>query len=284
MVHTPLTNLEKQKTHPLYSLGSGQSLEEKLQELRHEKPYHWAAERVNGQPVLEIGCNTGYGTEILARQAGHVFGLDVNPEAIRVARMNHSMPNIEYRLTEGTAIPALDPKPRFAVFFQLLEHIRDPLFFLTEIRSSLTEDGSIILTTPNAAMRLRKGQKPWNPFHVREFRADELRTLLNEVFGTCRIFGLFGIPEVHEMERARVRQTWVKVRISDPIKRWIRWDWLEPRLRRLLGISQPHPSPFQAKDLQGPLSLDCYYLSPDHLDDALDLYAIAPAPQREESR
>lgn len=45
---------------------------------------------------------------------------------------------------------------------------------------------------------------PWNPFHVHEYLATELRSLLNGVFPQVTIRGMFGTPTLYETEIRRV--------------------------------------------------------------------------------
>ena len=52
--------------------------------LNHRKFYKFAAQFANGNRVVDVGCGSGYGCEILAR-AGAVSGTDVSKNAIRYA-------------------------------------------------------------------------------------------------------------------------------------------------------------------------------------------------------
>jgi len=267
-------NLERQRSHPLFADGATQTLSGVLERTRHERAYYWAADLVRGQVVLEVGCNTGYGTRILAQEAAKVFAIDVNPAAIEYARNQHQLTNVEYLHTDGNSFPLLNPRPRYAVFFQLFEHLSNAEEFLIGVNSAIAKNGQILLTTPNGEMRLRKNQKPWNSFHVKEYRLDELREILDQVFGSCQVFGLFGTPVVHEMERRRVKQTLMKLHVIEPLKRLLHWYsvWprVEHRVQRHLGITLQKAAEAWA------FSPDCYYLSTENLVDALDFYAVAP--------
>src|ERR1700729_1939962 len=48
---------------------------------RHLVVYEWIAARSVGARVLDMACGEGYGSDLLARTAGSVVGLDANPEA-----------------------------------------------------------------------------------------------------------------------------------------------------------------------------------------------------------
>ena len=79
-----------------------------------------------------MACGEGYGSDVLARSAASVVGVDANPEA-------HEHARLRYRRRE----PALRARPRreFAepadavVFLQTIEHLQDPGAVLEHFRS-----------------------------------------------------------------------------------------------------------------------------------------------------
>src|SRR5919199_856645 len=48
---------------------------------RHLVVYEWISERVAGLDVVDLACGEGYGSDVLARSAASVVGVDANPEA-----------------------------------------------------------------------------------------------------------------------------------------------------------------------------------------------------------
>ncbi len=73
------------------------------------------------------------------------------------------------------------------ISFQVIEHIRRDLEFVREIERVLRPGGRFIVTTPNAPMSLTR-----NPWHVREYTAEELQGLLGSVFPQVEMLGVFG--------------------------------------------------------------------------------------------
>src|SRR6185369_3931557 len=120
--------------HPLVA-ERFDSVEQYCLSLLHLKAYETAAELARGEVVLDLGCNNGYGTEIISRGAERVTGVDVSPRSIDAARAR--CPNIEFQLVDGVTLPF--PGASFdAVFsFQVIEHIDDPTPYLKEIRRVL---------------------------------------------------------------------------------------------------------------------------------------------------
>jgi hypothetical protein len=68
-----------------------------------------------------------------------------------------------------------------AVSLQVVEHIWDPITYLRELARCTR--GPIIMSTPNRPVHspsLQPHQRPENPFHTREFDAEELTELIDE--------------------------------------------------------------------------------------------------------
>jgi len=63
--------------------------------------------------------------------------------------------------------------------------------FLQEIKRSLKSGGKAFITTPNRKMSLTR-----NPWHVREYTADQLHNLLKDVFDKVEMKGITGNDKV----------------------------------------------------------------------------------------
>src|SRR5690349_8566793 len=59
---------------------------------RHLAVYEWIAERVEGLSVADLACGEGYGSDVLARRAAEVVGIDANPDAHEHARLRYVRP------------------------------------------------------------------------------------------------------------------------------------------------------------------------------------------------
>ena len=101
---------------------------------------------LRGQRLLDIGCDTGVFLQIAAEEFGIVpVGIDVSKRAVSSAREC----GIEaYRFTIEEAPENLRD---FAVItaIDLIEHVTDPISFLTEIRRRLRPGGVVYVETPN---------------------------------------------------------------------------------------------------------------------------------------
>jgi len=176
--------------------------------LRHVFAYEFAKRALGGcGAVLDLGCGEGYGTALLSQAVGEIVGLDVDEAAIAHAASRYASANCRFRRHDGERLPFADAAFDAVVSFQVIEHVAGDREFVSELSRVLTPGGQLILTTPNAANRLAPGGKPWNRFHVREYRAAELADLLAGGFDGVEVLGITASPEIHEIEMARVRQS-----------------------------------------------------------------------------
>lgn len=199
----PANLLFQSDHHPLLPLEF-ESPESYILGLMHRKAYSRAAEMANGLDVLDVGCNNGYGTKMIAERSAQVIGVDVSARAIEFANATHAGPNIEYQVVDGTTLPFKEKIFDLVTSFQVIEHVDGVETYLREIHRVLRDTGKAVFTTPNRSLRLKPGQNPWNPFHVREYEAAELEETLRDVFPDVSIEGLFAVPELYKVECRRV--------------------------------------------------------------------------------
>jgi 2-polyprenyl-3-methyl-5-hydroxy-6-metoxy-1,4-benzoquinol methylase len=153
---------------------------------RHLVVYEWIATRVGGLRVLDMACGEGYGADLLARGAASVVGVDANPEAYEHARLRYGRANLRF---ERALIETYGAPADALVCLQTIEHVQDPDAVLAHFRSLA---GVVYLSTPNVLTLAPKGaERSGNPWHVREYRAEEFRGLCTRHFGSVTLYGLF---------------------------------------------------------------------------------------------
>ena len=160
--------------------------------------YHYAAEIISGD-VLEIGTGTGYGVEILAPKCKRFITVD--------KFLDPSVPQVENVEQHQMVVPPIGFESGsfdFVVSFQVIEHVKDDTQFVREVARVLRPGGKFIVSTPNAPMSLTR-----NPWHIREYTAEELQNLLSISFSTITPAGVVGnqkIMEYYEKNRQGVER------------------------------------------------------------------------------
>ncbi len=143
----------------------------------HLTRYLCAEKLVKGKTVLDIACGSGYGTQLLARSAKQVYGVDVDKTSVQYADETYGARNIKYMVGDGVAIPLDDASVDVIVTFETIEHIQDYKKFIKEVKRVLKPDGLALISTPND-LEFAEG----NHFHLHEFKYRELIDLLRKDF------------------------------------------------------------------------------------------------------
>ncbi|MCY7360085.1 MAG: class I SAM-dependent methyltransferase [Rudanella sp.] len=185
-------------------------------------PYVEAAGMVRGN-VLEIGCGWGRGLELLTQAADHYTGIDKNEDLIGSLQREYPQSTfiaVNIPPLSGFANNTFD----FIVTFQVIEHIDNDDLFVKEAYRVLKPGGKLLLTTVNKTFSLTR-----NPWHVREYVADELRALMGRYFPLIETRGIHGNDKVMTYYEQNKKS----------VERFTRWDIfkLQYRLpRRLLQV------------------------------------------------
>jgi len=182
---------------------------------RHQAAYELARTQLGAGRVLDFGCGSGYGASSLARQHPRVVGVD----RIRPDRAHR---NASYFVTADLrSSPLARDAFQLALSFQVIEHLEDPHPYLANLAGAVSRDGLAIVTTPNVLM-----SDGVNPYHVHEYRAEELAKHLRQHFGEVEMRGIGASDAVRAHLEAR----------SQRIRRIMRLDPLGLRERLPRGL------------------------------------------------
>jgi 2-polyprenyl-3-methyl-5-hydroxy-6-metoxy-1,4-benzoquinol methylase len=213
---------------------------------RHLVVYEWIATRVDGLDVVDVASGEGYGADALANTAASVLGIEPNPEAFEHASARY--PRVTFRRDVAeTFVQECDA----VVFLQTIEHVPDPGAVLAHFAAQLRPGGVAYVSTPNLLTLAPAGaEKSGNPWHVKEYRAEEFRALCAAHFASVELLGLF---------HAR------KLRLHELAIRHARWD----DVHRRLGFTKPFYNRFTPA-----ISQRDFALRGTDLDRALDFVAV----------
>jgi SAM-dependent methyltransferase len=214
---------------------------------RHVAAYEWVAKRCAGLRVADLACGEGYGSELLARQAGEVVGVDANPEAHEHARLRYRRPNL--RFEQGLVEEFAEPRDAI-VFLQTIEHVEDPAGLLRHFADLAPVS---YISTPNRLTLAPPGaEKSDNPWHLREYTLTEFSALIEPCFSRVEVLGLFHARKLRFHE--------IALRLG--------WD----RVHRALRLTRP----FYSRFVPAIASSD-FKLKRTGLERALDFLAVCHA-------
>jgi len=145
-----------------------------------------------GLRILDIGCGGGLLSEPMARLGAEVVGADAAPRNIPVAQVHAQASglSIDYRFTTAEDLAAAGEQFDVVLNMEVIEHVSDPLAYLTACHDLLKSGGIMLCSTLNRnpksylmaiigaewVMRwLPKGTHDWAKF----ITPDELYALIN---------------------------------------------------------------------------------------------------------
>lgn len=114
---------------------------------------------LTGKIIVDLGCGDRFLKKPIENRGAIYRGLDINECDL-----------------ETEALPMQDCGSDIAICLALLEHLKDPGHFLTEVKRILKPGGALWLSTPDIEAC---GPKFWNdPTHVHPYTRSSLRMLL----------------------------------------------------------------------------------------------------------
>lgn len=106
---------------------------------------------IKGERILDIGCNYGEITKILA-QNNQVIGIDTDQKALKLAKKQVKF--AKFIKASATKLPFKDKFFDLVSCLSMLEHVKEDQQVLLEIGRVLKKDGKLFLTIPNEKARL----------------------------------------------------------------------------------------------------------------------------------
>ena len=186
----------------------------------HRHRYLVARTMATGKRVLDIASGEGYGADLLAEVADSVIGIDIDPAATEHSRKTYRNPRLNFTTGSCAHIPLPDNSVEVVTSFETIEHHSDHIEMVGELRRVMTEDGLLVISSPNKLVYSDIPQYS-NPFHVKELYLCEFFDLLRSQFANVVLFGqrIAGFSVMHDLSSNDDEQIdWVTSSLDESLK------------------------------------------------------------------
>jgi SAM-dependent methyltransferase len=161
----------------------------------HLSRYLLARRLASGRKVLDLGCGSGYGAQLLAETAACVVGLDLSWEAVDYARKQFAAPNLQFLVSDAASVAIASASFDAIICFEVIEHLVEQQALLEEASRLLNRQGILIISTPNRIFYTEE-RRSVNPFHTREFDCREFHRFLSASFNHVEVLYQNHIPSL----------------------------------------------------------------------------------------
>lgn len=181
---------QDQRSHPVYELKVNVSNASRLFEYYALKPF------INsGSDVLDIGCNSGVGMDIIKSFGCKVYGIDVIPKLKSLLEEKYKDDNdIFFEIVSEGKLGFKGKKFDYIIANNFIEHVPNPDYYLNKFLEKLKLGGKLFLTTVNRNLRLFPWQKPFNQHHFTEYSPKQLKRLVKKHFNKIELKGIIKSP------------------------------------------------------------------------------------------
>lgn len=174
--------------------------------------YNFAKKFCKQKKVLDIGCGVGVGSAYIASHGSNeILGIDYSKSAIRNAKDNPNfkkLDNLKFSVNNALSLNLIKRKFDVILAFEIIEHlpVSQAHLFLKQIHARLNKGGILILSTPNELHTVYFLGKPYNPFHIKEYRAEEITHLLKNHFSKISMYGIRCVNNNKRKERITIEK------------------------------------------------------------------------------
>jgi 2-polyprenyl-3-methyl-5-hydroxy-6-metoxy-1,4-benzoquinol methylase len=119
---------------------------------------------LRGVRLLEVGCAAGDFAAEAVRAGASVTAADIVPEVIERAGVRH--PGIRFAVASAEDLARDDERYDIVVAFEVIEHVVDPVTFMTSLRTLVAPGGLVVLSTPDWGYGRAIGAERWTGFRM----------------------------------------------------------------------------------------------------------------------
>ncbi len=155
--------------------------------IEHLHRYAIAMDFAKGKHVLDVACGDGYGSNLLAKVATSVIGIDNKSTVISEARSKYKATNLRFENGNIEHLPVSENSIDLVTCFETLEHTSEHEKAMVEIKRVLKPDGLLLISTPDKK-EYSEVRNYANPFHKKELYLNEFKQLLELNFAFVKIY------------------------------------------------------------------------------------------------
>ena len=160
----------------------------------HLYRYVWSLPYVFDKVVLDAGCGSGYGAELLATIAKRVAAVDYDPDVIARNRSVYaSRSNLTFDVMDVSQLAFATGAFDVIVSLEVFEHLESSRSeaYLRELHRVCHDGGTVILSTPNRLVEkphLKSAGVVYH-YHVNSVSPAELKRAASKHFSRVEIYG-----------------------------------------------------------------------------------------------
>jgi len=169
-------------------------------------------QNLTGGHLLEIGCGYGFLLEEAEPYFQTVTGTDFDSESI------HRIKQLDFQGFRGGVDSLPDSKSYDLIIATgVIEHIYNPIEFITQLRQYLNTDGWILLATPQMnSFWLKLQGKHWPSFKIPEHVTYYDYSTLTELFKRCQATQMIQLSYPHAYPLGMISQ-----KLGLPLPAWL---------------------------------------------------------------
>jgi 2-polyprenyl-3-methyl-5-hydroxy-6-metoxy-1,4-benzoquinol methylase len=143
----PYYKSEKYISHSDTQKGIVNKLYHQVRNIMLGRKYRLIKKLSSGKTLLDIGCGTGYFPNFMKLKGYNAFGMELEQDARNFASQNFGL-----ELFSPEYILEQDVKDTYDIItlWHVMEHLHDPVKYLTWIHQSLKPDGVLLIALPNS--------------------------------------------------------------------------------------------------------------------------------------
>ncbi|UOE93767.1 class I SAM-dependent methyltransferase [Alkalihalobacillus sp. LMS39] len=121
--------------------------------LEHFARYYFSTPYIHGGRVLDFGCGSGYGSQMIAKilkkEIEEIVAVDINLPSITEAKAYYYHPLVRFLHANcvNKQLPTIIGKFKTILSFQTIEYIQDQTTFMENVDALLEPGGTFVLST-----------------------------------------------------------------------------------------------------------------------------------------